>query len=169
MNRRRLRTALLACALALGCASHRPPAPALDPAASIDGLDAGMRAAEREGHRYWLISRNDEYSQDPLIGVAALEAVRVGGGRTAVVFRLTNRRPAPLDLKTTKCVLLDGRGNEQPVLRTPSGTIASGASTLAAYVFDTAHAQAQPLSMRLVIPDVKTIWPIVFSDTPPPG
>lgn len=158
----------LALAALSACGPRRaPPAPALPAGAAIDGLDPSMRAAERAGHRWWILSQVQQYSEDPSIGVAVLEAVRVGGGRTAIVFRLTNRRPTPLDLTTTKCVLIDGKGNEQPIVRTPTGTIPPGADHLAAYVFETRDEKADPLSMRLVVPDVKTIWPIVLSHHPP--
>ena len=127
--------------------------------------------------RYFMVSHDADYSQDPSLTIHVVGVSEPQKGRTEVDVQLDSRRTEPLPLAELKTVLLDPRSRECPLVSAPTGELAAGASRTISLVYDTGARERGEYSMRLVLPVAPStigpnhhetrIWPIVFTTKRP--
>ena len=118
--------------------------------------------------KYVLLSPEDDYSDDPAVGVRVERVAETVPGRTEVAAILQNNGQSALPLADASAILLDADEKNMPLVSKPSDTLEPGVEKPVVWAFDTTGAAKGALEMRLEIPGVKKIWPIIFSTDKPP-
>ena len=134
---------------------------------TVAALSALLLVAACGPKKYVLLSPEDDYSDDPALGLQIEHVHETQKGRTEVVALVENKGSAPLLLSAADATLLDAKEKTMPLLAKPDDTIEPGQEKTVLWAFDTTAAAKGSLEMKLSL-EGKKIWPIIFSTEKPP-
>lgn len=117
---------------------------------------------------YYLLSPEDDYSDDPAVGFRLVSLQSAGRPEeTTVVLEVENRTNEQLMLADARFQMVDADEKHFDPVANPDTTVAPGKVETVELKFPTADASKGTFELRVENLPVK-IWPIIFTDEKPP-
>lgn len=127
---------------------------------SIDDLGKGLKK-----DRYFLLTPNDDLSEDPQMGIRVLRIVEVEDDRIAVVLTLENRSDSEFAVTELGAALFDANEREWAPTKSPTKPVPAKSTGHPAFTFKAKKAKGT-MEVRLSA-GARKIWPVVFSSERP--